>query len=477
VSYGSTKQRQFFYSLPQLLKNVVASSYGWKERRRRQGSFYHDYFVALTESQWWSDERLREQQFARLKAFLIHSGRESPFYRRRFKDAGFDPSAMTEASELSQLPILSKEDARENVDHIVCRDRIDATCRWVNTSGTTGAGFRFLETGECYEREYAYRFQNYACGGVSVGDRWAFCAGHPVVPPDQKAPPFWIHDYCNNWLLMSSLHLSEEHLVHFVGHLKQFTPVLLGGYPSSIYVLALANSQLGNRVKPTAIYTASETLVDYQREVIQASFGCQPRSYYGNAERCGFIAECSEGTFHARLEHSYVEIIRNDGSPAQPGETGKIVCTGFGNWVTPLIRYDVGDLATVSRKASCECGRGGILLETIVGRIEDYIVTPEGRFAGRLDHLFKDAVHVRMAQLYQDSVDAVHIRIVRTPDYTALDEDAILREARLRLGNAIAIEFEYVPEITRSPSGKFRFVVSKIAKKELFGQTVPSTCQ
>jgi len=112
--------------------------------------------------------------------------------------------------------------------------------------------------------------------------------------------------------------------------------------------------------------------------------------------------------------------------------------TAFGNYATPLVRYDVGDIATLSERRTCRCGRGGTLIEQIDGRVEDYVVTPDGRLIGRLDHLFKDTANVLMAQIEQDHVNEVRIRIVRDAHYTAKDEAIIRKEARARLGNEIS---------------------------------------
>ncbi|GAG02011.1 unnamed protein product, partial [marine sediment metagenome] len=116
---------------------------------------------------------------------------------------------------------------------------------------------------------------------------------------------------------------------------------------------------------------------------------------------------------------------------------------------------------------TCQCGRGGTLIERIIGRVEDYVVTPDGRFIGRLDHLFKDTANVLMGQIKQDHVNEVRIRIVRDAHYTAKDEAIIRKEARARLGNEIIIRFEYVDDIPRTKEGKFRFVISHVEKSGL----------
>ena len=112
-----------------------------------------------------------------------------------------------------------------------------------------------------------------------------------------------------------------------------------------------------------------------------------------------------------------------------------------------------------------------MLVEHIEGRKEDYIITPDQRMVGRLDHLFKDAVNVIEAQIYQEKTEEVVLRIVRSDKYSSADETVILKEARIRLGNSIRIHFEYVAQIPRTANGKFRFIVSTIP---MVGEFLPT---
>jgi phenylacetate-CoA ligase len=122
-------------------------------------------------------------------------------------------------------------------------------------------------------------------------------------------------------------------------------------------------------------------------------------------------------------------------------------------------------VAVASTEQACDCGRGGTIIERVVGRTEDYVLTPDGRLVGRLDHLFKDAVRVKHAQIVQDELDKITIRIVKDRAYTKSDEDEILREARLRLGSSIGIQFDYADEIERTSNGKFHFIVSNLKQE------------
>jgi len=170
---------------------------------------------------------------------------------------------------------------------------------------------------------------------------------------------------------------------------------------------------------------------------------------------------------HLKLEHSFVEVLDVENRPCKPGASGRLICTGFGNHAFPLIRYEIGDVVTLSPETTSRCGRGGTLVTAVEGRTEDYIVTPDGKLVGRLDHLFKGKKNVVEAQVVQHCVEEIIIRIVPSPDFTSSDELEIRQEAVERLGDSIRISFEYVDRLHRGRNGKCPFIVSSLDRGEV----------
>ncbi len=156
-------------------------------------------------------------------------------------------------------------------------------------------------------------------------------------------------------------------------------------------------------------------------------------------------------------DYAHIEFLHVD------GDSYRIIGTNYTNYAFPLIRYDTGDVAELeSEEKKCPCGIPGRLVKSIDGRKEDYVLTPDGRRIGRLDHIFKDMVNIKECQIFQEHVERVVFRIVRGKEYTEKDEKKLLYEARSRLGNQIEISIDYVEAIERTTQGKLRFVISKI---------------
>ncbi len=209
---------------------------------------------------------------------------------------------------------------------------------------------------------------------------------------------------------------------------------------------------------PRCTITGAETVLPHQRRIIEQALETEVVDQYGASEHSCNISECEKHVYHVDMEFGAIEFLPLEGMPST---LRRIVCTGFHNPVMPLIRCSMSDLATVSGRV-CSCGRASPTVDGIDGRIDSYILTPDGRQLGRLGFVFKECTTIREAQYVQNVLDRVKVRVVKTERYAQADEDHLTRELRYHLGPAIGIDIEYLSEIPREPNGKFRQIVSTV---------------
>jgi phenylacetate-CoA ligase len=169
------------------------------------------------------------------------------------------------------------------------------------------------------------------------------------------------------------------------------------------------------------------------------------------------------------LEHGLVEILREDGVPCSKGEVGQVVVTGLVNRSMPLLRYRIGDTASLSGEM-CGCGSNLPVLGPIVGRSDDVLHFASGRAVGRFDPVFKGFTEVFEAQIEQTSPTSLIVRMVPAQGYRDEIGERIAWEIRKRVGNDVAIQVELVDAIQRGPGGKFLAVIG--LKKSRAGHQV-----
>ncbi len=78
---------------------------------------------------------------------------------------------------------------------------------------------------------------------------------------------------------------------------------------------------------------------------------------------------------HLNRANCYIEVLKFDSDEqVAPGELGRIVVTDFTNYAMPMIRYDIGDVATIGET------HNGILLslDNLSGRKTDMIFKTNG---------------------------------------------------------------------------------------------------
>ena len=407
----------------------------------KYGAAFHRFLSELETNEDKSrDELLAEQQHA-LRDLLTYAVARVPFYREQ----------KLSPDDFAHWPIIDKRTVASAPGKFLSDEFSADELMTLNTSGTTGTPLSVRFTKEYHQKEMAFRWRHKAWAGCPFLSRSAYISGHPIVPPDQKRPPFWRVDYIEKRLLCSSYRLTEENLPLYVDAIAHYKPDFIHGYPSSLYLLA----QVGG-YKPRAVFTASETLLDFQRTAIERAFDTKVFNWYGNSEMTCNIIECAACNLHCRPDYGVLEVL----------DDGAMICTGLNNRAMPLIRYKVGD-RVVTKTGTCPCGCAFPLIERIEGRVEEYVRTPDGRFIGRLDHLFKDVQHVREAQIVQTRLDELVLRVAKADGFNSLDEQVILNEARQRLGDSIRVRFEFVDRIERTAAGKFRFLISQLPREQL----------
>ncbi len=459
--------KRIYDRTPVAVQNWLLSAFSAHLGRKRYGGRFPEFRQLLEESQWWDEARLREWQVAQLRRVLMHAGDHVPYYQDLFRHHGFDPGSVESVDDLRRLPVLTRDIIKHRCADLVSRHPSMARLAEGHTSGTTGSPITLFYDDEMIAMNYAVMDRQYRWAGLRLqtgGDRVAVVRGNVIVPLGQKRPPFWRHNRDLNQLVLSSFHLSPEHLDAYLAALREFAPAVLDGYPSSLYVIARMLLKRDERLPVRAAITSSETLYDFQREAIEKAFCCRVFDYYAAAERVIFSVECDhhEG-HHLCEEYGVTEVLDDDGQPLTKGTEGYLVGTTLHNRGMPLIRYRTTDRGAFKTER-CSCGRALQLTEDVTTKAEDLLRLRDGRLIppSVLTHPFKPLDSIEGSQIVQTDLDRILIRIVPGGAFEEKDRSHLLRELHARVGDDVRIDVELVDELPRTSRGKFKWVVSQV---------------
>ncbi|MEN6457927.1 MAG: hypothetical protein ABFC63_03290 [Thermoguttaceae bacterium] len=446
-----------------VVRKVIAPAWA-----RWEHSPYLRHYGRLLETQYSSAETIHERQWERLTEMVRHAYWTSPFWQRRLHGCGIRPSERLTPERFCGLRVLHRRDIQRHYDEMRSIDYRDAAVHRHKTSGSTGEAVEIVVDDAAQQFKRGCTLRSDVWSGWRLGERIAAVWGNP-----EHLKHGW-RGWLRNWLLerktcLDTLRMDEAEIARFVALLRRRPPSLLMGHAHSLYLLAqYAQDHNIAWIRPRGIVSTAMVLHGWERRAIEMAFGCPVTNRYGCEEVSLIACECEQHSgLHVNADGVYVEILRPDGSPALPGETGAVVATDLQNRAMPMIRYQLGDTAAWSDR-TCPCGRGLPMLEAVTGRVADYVVTPEGKWISGISLTENFAVMVPgivQLQIVQETVDRLVFRIVRGPAFGPTSLETIRRVARERFGPSISYTCEYVGRIPQERSGKYRFCISKVASR------------
>lgn len=418
----------------------------------------------LEESQWWSAERIEADRVERLRGFLTDIGTHVPYFAELFKARGFDPRAVTSIDALRALPLHGKPEMRAQADRLKADDHGPLT-RY-NTGGSSGEPLIFYMGKARKSHDVGAKWRATRWWGVDIGDKELVVWGSPIELGAQDRIK-QVRDALMRSELLPAFEMSPANLDRFVAEIRRVKPAMLFGYPSSLSLIGTHAANKGLRLDDLGIrvvFVTSERLYPEQRQAITRAYGAPVANGYG-ARDAGFIAhECPSGQLHICAEDIVVETVRPDGSPCDAGEAGEIVITHLATRDFPFVRYRTGDVGLLGHQ-SCACGRGLPVLAEVQGRTTDFVVAQDGTVMHGLALIYtlRDLPGVERFRIEQLSLDETVVQVVPGPAFDEAAEQRIAHDFRARLGSAVRVKIERVAQIPSEASGKFRYVVSRVA--------------
>jgi len=418
--------------------------------------------------QYLEREQLRRIQFTKLKALLHHSYKTVPFYRDRYKQAGLKPDDIRSLDDLKLLPILHKDGIRNDHKRFLSEEPRTPVFK-VSTSGSTGIPMEFHISQSAAAAANISRIRALEWWGIKLGDRelrfggigYPMGSGVKVFAKKHFISP--VRYRIMNRRTLSAFDMSPQSMDEYWDFIQKYSPKYFFGYPSSFHIFAQYIREKGYDGKSLGlrcVVATGETLFDWQVQEIEAVFNCPVANEYGSVE-VGVIAyghPCGE--LHIMDDFIFFEVVKSNPND----EAGEIVVTHLENWGSPLIRYNVQDLAIpLDDPFPCPHGLGFKKIKRVIGRYHDLIRLPSGRIVHGtyFEGLMRNVAGVQQYQVIQKKPDLFEILVVIDEEFTADQEDFIREKINLHMEYA-QVEIIRTQSISKEASGNLRYVISEV---------------
>lgn len=265
------------------------------------------------------------------------------------------------------LPILDKHNVIQNYDDIIDTHIIKRDIKALTTSGTSGKPIRINWLNSDYIKSNFYTW-NLRRKWYNIFPSDKFCTFHSSLTDGKSSVIQDVLLYGNGRILSFGRYLySEQILKKYVILMQKFKPKWILGQPSVIYILAqyIKNNNISiNSIR--YIELNGEYVDNSILNAIREVFNVPVSNLYGAVEFNGIALTCPHGNMHIINNNVYVENIKKD-------SISQIIVTGLVNRYIPLIRYNIGDVGTVTSSRRCNCGYSGDILEVSKGRVHELI--------------------------------------------------------------------------------------------------------
>ena len=392
-----------------------------------------------------SRAEIESLQLTRLRE-LIARVPSHTFYGRKFNNL---PAPKSLADFTRDYPFTTKAElAADQIQNppfgTVLLEPIENYTRFHQTSGTTSAPIRWLDTAEAWDNIVQCWMEVFTTAGITRADRifFAFSFG-PFLG-------FWMAFSAAQRLGCLCLSAGGMTSAARLRMLLDTQSTVLCCTPT--YAARLAEAAAEEKIdlhesRIRRILVAGEaggSIPSVRAKLEQLWPGARVFDHHGMTEVGPVTYECpaAPGRLHV-MEHSFIAEILDPktSQPIQPGQPGELIVTTLVRKSSPLFRYRTGDLVRaayfgsgrtgaspvpsgVSPDAPCPCGRTELALEGgILGRADDMaVVRGVNIFPSAIEELlgkFPEIAEYRVTLTTKNSLTELQLEIEPNPDAPA----------------------------------------------------------
>lgn len=400
---------------------------------------FKETYKLLVQADGMSDEEKKEYQLSKLKAVLQHAYDHTVYYHQLFDEYSINPCTIGCIEDLQRLPVLTKEILKSRLDDLMADDITDYYM--VTTGGSSGEPTKVQMEKKAIYREWAFIYHYWAKFGYDFNSsKLATFRGVDMGARVSEINPLYSEIRLNPFIMNS------QNIRLYNQKIDRYGADFIYGYPSSVYNYCRLTQKASIDVKGKyrAALLISENLYSFQEELIREVLGCPIVMFYGHSERAVFAEKYNVGYIFNPM-YGITEL----------GPNSEPIVTGFINGKVPLIRYVLDDQIKYADKETCE----------IVGhRTAGVLIGCNGEQVSMAAINFHDGTFDNTTgyQFVQSEIGKCLIRV--TADSALSDSQLKLISDRVqnKLGKGYSCVIRQVPELDKTPRGKYQMLIQNI---------------
>ena len=414
----------------------------------------------LAEIQKKSDSDFKTYVDIKKREILKHHLKQNPFYKSFGKDIDIE--------NWESIPIMTKRHLQQPIEQRLSKEFTAENVYLNKTSGSSGDPFIFVKDKWCHAMTWAQIMDRFSWYNIDFNSSKQ--ARFYGIPLDKKG--YYkerIKDFFSNRYRFSIFDLSDESFEKTLQKFKSTSFEFINGYTSPIVQFAkflkrkeVVLTDICPSLKVCIV--TSEMLFDIDKILMETQFGIPVVNEYGASELDLVAFENPKGDWVVNTETILVEIVDADGNLVPHGKDGRVVITSFYNKAHPFIRYDIGDIGSLSQQSTARKP----LLEKLTGRTNDIVILPSGKKAAGLTfyYITKSVIendgNVSEFIIEQITLDNFMVKYVSKNRLTDEQESNVSNEIETYLEPGLKIDFKKVKVLKRTKAGKLKQFVSKL---------------
>ena len=297
-------------------------------------------FVKTYRFPYKSRAKIRQYQLSKLREIISHAYENVPFYRKKFEGLDLNLSSL---EDMRKIPVTDSWELRKcSIRAITSKKAQDDDLLNMSTTGTSGSPLKF----KISKKENTVRQLSLLRFMMGYGWRpWWKVAHVWREVPEKK------YSFFQRLINRRKFHISiNQPLEKQVSQLQQIKPKMLHGMLASVDLISDWLIDHNKKLEGLRVLsTGGEVKKSFQNRKFKQAFNTPGIQRYGAVE-CGVMGftcmHCGEFCFDEKA--FFVEVVDEAYNPVKNGEQGKVLFTPLNQFTTPLVRYELSDMITLS---------------------------------------------------------------------------------------------------------------------------------